>query len=468
MSTHTDSPHRPTTLVQSDGDSEVNLSEGSIEVPRGGIATFTVRLNDSGSSATVVIGNESEDGYQANVSVTDANDDGEVTFAFNTYTAGNTSAGTVVRLVGDSESDRITFDSTESQTGLNSLLDTGDYLVAVGTNDDPAAVLETPDFVGALFVAERSDPSQTLWRTTQDTLSDVREASDNETRSAVTSVGDAIVNERLTRTDTLAFTPNDSNSDVLVTELSVPGLSGMLGTVSGGEVTDEFTAAIRSNNSSDAPFRVVLAEQNPGLNREPVTLDLGETLSAGTGIDDALTVVYAGGDTFYVFVDYDAVAASTVDGTDSAFEDGDEIAVNGTLQDARLLDIDPNETDASEGASRYPTASATFTLEAADGEFDVNEDDLVTTTAGENATITGTTNVAPGTELTVVIRSGEEVQAAFLESQTVTVGSDGTFTASFNLSAQAPGDTFEAEVTQGPFTTASEGVIVEENATEAS
>ena len=117
---------RPSGLVQRDGDSEVNLSTSSTEVPQGGIATFTVQLNDSGSSATVVIGNESDDGYQANVSVTDANDDGVVAFAFNTYAAGTTSADNVVQLVGDSGSDRITFDSTESQTELASLLDTGD------------------------------------------------------------------------------------------------------------------------------------------------------------------------------------------------------------------------------------------------------------------------------------------------------------------------------------------------------
>jgi len=459
---------RPSGLVQRDGDSEVNLSTSSTEVPQGGIATFTVQLNDSGSSATVVIGNESDDGYQANVSVTDANDDGVVAFAFNTYAAGTTSADNVVQLVGDSGSDRITFDSTESQTELASLLDTGDYLVAVGTDDDPADVLETPAFIGTLFVTERAEPSQALWRTTRDTLSDVREAADNESRSAVTTVGDAIVSERLTQTDTLAFTPNGSNSDVLVARLTVPGLSGVLGTVSGGEVTDEFSAIIQPDNASDAPLRVVLEEQDPELNREPVTLDLGEALSAGTGIDDALTVIYVSGDTYYLFVDYDTVAAGVFDGSATAFEDGDEIAVNSSLQDARLLDVDTNETDVADVASQYRTASANFTLETAEGGFDLNDDDLVTATAGENATVAGTTNVAPGTELTVVVRSTGETQSSFLESQTVTVNGDGTFAATFDLSAQVPGDEFEARVTQAPFSTASDGVIVEANETEAS
>lgn len=455
-------------LVQPDGDSEVNLSERVTEVPQGGIATFTVRLNDSGSSATVVIGNERERGYQANVSVIDANDDGEVTFAFNTYAAGDTSAGTVVQLVGDSESDRIAFDGTESQTELDSLLDAGDYLVSVGTSEDPATVLETPDSVGALFVTERAAPSQALWRTTQDTLSDVRETADNDTRSAVTTVGDAIVSERLTRTDTLAYAPGDSNSDVLVVELTVPGLSGLLGTVNGGEVTDEFSTALRSNNSSEAPLRVVLDERNPEQNRAPVSVDLGRALSTGTGIDDALTVIYGGGDTYYVFVDYDTMAAAVFNGSDTVFDDGDEIAVNSSLQDPRLLAVDPNGTDATEGAARNRTASANVTLEAAEGSFDLNEDDLVTTPAEENATVTGTTNVAPGTEFTVAVRSVDGAQSPFLETQTVTVDSDGNFTATFNLSAQAPGDGFEASVVRAPFSATAEGVIVEGSTAEAS
>lgn len=241
-------------------------------------------------------------------------------------------------------------------------------------------------------VPERAEPSQALWRTTQGTLSEIRGAGDNETRSAVTTVGDAIVNERLTRIDALAFTPNDSNSDVLVTQLTVPGLPGVLGTASAGVVTEEFSAVLRSNNSSEAPLRVVLEEQNPGLNRGPISLDLGEAFSAGTGIDDALTVIYGGGDTYYVFVDYDTVAAGVFDGSDTAFEDGDETAVNSTVQDTRLL----------------------------------------------------------------------------LESQPVTVSSDGTFAATFNLSAQVPGDEFEVRITQAPFSATSEGVIVEENRTEAS
>ncbi|MFC7070952.1 BGTF surface domain-containing protein [Halobaculum lipolyticum] len=431
------------------------------------MATFTVRLNDSGGSATVVVGNESETGYQANVSVTDADADGVVTFAFNTYAAGTAAGDDVVWLVGDSRSDRLAFDDTESQTELDSLLDAGDYLVSVGTTDDPAAVLDSPAFVGALFVTEREDPSQSLWRTTRDTLSDVREAGDNETRSAATAVGTAVVNERLTRTETLAFTPGDSNSDVLVVRLTVPGLSGVLGPAADADVTDEFAAALTTNATGETPLRIALAEATPGQNRDPVSVDIGEALSAGSGIEDALTVVSVGGDTYYVFVDYDAVAAGAFDGANTSFEDGDEIAVNSSLQDARLLDVDTNETAAAEGSSEYPTASTEFTLEAAEGGFDLTEDDLVATAVSENATVTGTTNVAPGTTFSVVVRSSEEAQSSFFESRTVVVASDGTFAASFDLSAGSPGDAFEVRVSRAPFSAAADGVLIEGNATGA-
>jgi len=37
-----------------------------------------------------VIGNEEDDNYQANISIVDDDEDGEVVLNFNTFTAGNT------------------------------------------------------------------------------------------------------------------------------------------------------------------------------------------------------------------------------------------------------------------------------------------------------------------------------------------------------------------------------------------
>jgi len=96
------------------------------------------------------------------------------------------------------------------------------------------------------------------------------------------------------------------------------------------------------------------------------------------------------------------------------------------------------------------TANATFSVEEAEADFDVNADDEIETTAEENATVSGTTNVAPSTEFSVRLRSTDDTSPRFtLTDDEVTVNADGTFEASFDLSGQAVNDTFDGHVPSG-------------------
>ncbi|MFC7136072.1 hypothetical protein ACFQRB_04940 [Halobaculum litoreum] len=214
--TDTDAEADASITVNDVGEGELDLQNSTTTVTQGGVALITVELSDAATSGTLVIGDEAEDGYQANVSIVDDDDDGEVTVAFNTYRAGNGSLGSPVALAGDSAGeDSLTFDEQDDQTNLTNLLDSGDYIVSVSTSN-ASNTLDSPDNVGTLVLTEPEAPNQVLWRTSGAVLEDAEDADDEDRAAAIVS---AVENEQVTQTDTLAVDPDGTNSDVLVHQL---------------------------------------------------------------------------------------------------------------------------------------------------------------------------------------------------------------------------------------------------------
>jgi hypothetical protein len=74
--------------------------------------------------------------------------------------------------------------------------------------------------------------------------------------------------------------------------------------------------------------------------------------------------------------------------------------------------------------------------------------------------IAGETNLAPGTEATLRVASGETASLSYVQLATVEVGTDGSFAGTFNLTEASPGDTAEVS-----FETETEGAIATANAT---
>jgi len=68
----------------------------------------------------------------------------------------------------------------------------------------------------------------------------------------------------------------------------------------------------------------------------------------------------------------------------------------------------------------------------------MNEDDMVLVEAAENQTVSGTANIAPGTELTIEIESDDST-SPFLTRPEATVQPDGTFNASADFSELGEG-----------------------------
>jgi len=73
------------------------------------------------------------------------------------------------------------------------------------------------------------------------------------------------------------------------------------------------------------------------------------------------------------------------------------------------------------------------------------ETDPVPSTA--NATVAGTTTLDSGTELRILLRSTGDTEPAFLRSTTATVGPDGAWNATINLSAVETHDRMSVTVT---------------------
>ena len=85
-------------------------------------------------------------------------------------------------------------------------------------------------------------------------------------------------------------------------------------------------------------------------------------------------------------------------------------------------------------------------FEVVDLRFDGVDDGTVNLEAGQNATVAGETNLAPGTNLTVTVRLAPPSSAvpdedpSFLARDTVVVADDGTFEGQFDLSSRTVGE----------------------------
>ena len=408
------------------GAGSATFANSSVEVSQGDIASVTIDLSEAATGGTFIIGSD-DAGYQANISFTDGNDDGEVTVQFNTYTAGNVSGATVVTAADND--DTVTLDS---QTDLANLLDDGEYELAVGTGDN-VSVTDSPDDVGTVFLTERSTDSQLIWTAPGAAEGDL-DADDDGTVSE-SEVMAAVDAGLITQDNTI------TTADLLIHQVNATGLEGVI------DANGGLMGAIESGS-----INVTVEQTNPGRNANPKVLNLSDS-----DTQNALTVVEAEGGFFIIIdaadADFDRVADDgTITSGNLTAADGDEFNATISVADDKLL----GDEDAEQ------SVSANFEVESPMTELD---SDPVNVTAS-NATISGTTNYAPGTELTVRARSTGDTQPRFFNTKTVTVQPDGTFNASFDFSAQSSGDTFGVTVrfSGSPVATA-DGNIMESTST---
>jgi len=398
----------------SSGEADFNTS--TIQVSEGGIASIDVELSGAATKGTLVIGDEESDGYQANVSFTDGDSDGEVTVMFNTYAAGSMNNGTVVWAAGSDDS--VSFNNSTDQTMISAMLAQGDYTLAVSASSTAAATKDEPQDLGALVIGERSTDSIKLWTAPSGTTFDA-DGEDGVTESDIGSlVEDGMVTEA---------SGTITAGDYMVHQVSATGLDGVI----------EAEGGLSDALGSDAVM-LSIVQTNPVQNSDPKEVNV----SAST-----LTLVEGDG-SYYIVA---KTSGLVLEDTPKEIKAGSEFKATFTVANDRLL--------RSDDAEDRQSVNTTFEVVAPETTLD---NDPVQVQAASGQTITGASNYAPGTELTVRVRSGSDVTPGFFNTQTVMVQADGTFNASFDFSEQATGDTFAVTVRKGGTTLPSaDGEVVD-------
>ena len=203
------------------GDGELSLENSVVEEQQGDYANVTVQFDGDASTGELVIGDESDVGYQANVSI-DSNGEEEVSILFNTYAAGSTGNGTIVQFANpdDTDAELGSFDATAGgdQNIISDILATGDYTLSVSTdNGNPAETLEDPDTLDTLVINERSTTNQQIWTASDSTVSDITDA--DEPLDELTT---QIEGDNVTQADTIA------EGDQVIHQIEASGLTGLL------------------------------------------------------------------------------------------------------------------------------------------------------------------------------------------------------------------------------------------------
>ena len=112
------------------------------------------------------------------------------------------------------------------------------------------------------------------------------------------------------------------------------------------------------------------------------------------------------------------------------------------------------------------TEESLITFDA--NEPEINVDEPFNVSQAEAQTVTGDTNIAAGTELSLRVRSQSGTSPSFLKTASPVVNSDGTYSATFDFSEQNIGDEYDIEVDAAILasTESEEGQVVEAVATD--
>lgn len=310
--------------------------------------------------------------YETNVTVNDTDANGRVTLLMNTYLAGTRGNETGVYEAGND-----TVVAMNRSTGpLDAPLEPSTYnlSVAVGGDETDTATLK---------LTRPTRSGLVTWTAPAAAFDNVTNAS---------AVAAAVNAGRITTTDTIA------KGDVLVNQFKIAGIYGALSATNFSTLVERGTL----------DFTIV--QTNPETNRPPKRLDVNRSFA-----NNSIRVIPdERNDVLYVNVD--TGAAVFENGTPAA---GDEFEVKLTY----------NGTAGSAGRNQSPSANVTFV----GAEMGLGTVSLVT---DRNQTITGTTSLAPGSEVTVRLqRNGT---GSFVKTNTTRVQPNGSFAVAFNLSAISP------------------------------
>ncbi|WP_170830558.1 BGTF surface domain-containing protein [Halogranum gelatinilyticum] len=383
------------------------FEDGSVSVARGGIAEVNISMGDA-STGAVSIGSE-EDGFVYNASIEDDNDDGYVNFTINTYDQTISSADDIVG-DGDDYATGTIIPSTDSE---DVPLAAANYDLAVGPEEFYRHDTDdSSDDVGTLAVTDRTTTGVQTWTASEDARSDISNADD---------VASAIENGTVTQDGTIA------QGDHIIVQIQASGLDGYIEAVStetdSSEVSDAFEGADEGVNGH---LNLTIRQTNPEPNR-PNKMVNNQTID-----------YIVDGDNGQVFAVIDTAENDQImreNGDASEWDDNDE------------FDVSFDVVSASELAEGDEEVTSSFEMVTREATLDANDDDIVEVEASENASISGTSTIAAGSEIQLRVQSVSGSDNPFVATQTVNVSADGTFSGSFDFSDRAVGTNFTVTAT---------------------
>jgi len=458
-------------------DGDATFDSSIYTTAEGDRALMTVSL-DSAETAKVQIGEYDNVNYEAVVTVED-DGDGEVSFWFNTYSPQDEDAFVLSEASND-DGDSLTWNPGTDRAGDENIdesepLSEDSYVAAsfdegalsTASYDIAAYVGDTETDVGTFDVNERTVGGVQMWTLANDEIGDISELEDVYT---------AVDEGTLTQGESNAVTQGDSDqvtspSDAVVHQIQVSGIYGavetgsetgqpisaeQLGALLGATYDDEAADGGDDSSPQDEGAELVISQTDDTTeaNSDPLILDIKESADA-----DALTIIpdSENGSLFIVAqpdsLQFDRMPESEIeDLTDDESDNFDSgFSAEGQATDANTLaeyndafDVEFFIPEESGLASQDVSSMAGFELVERDVTFNTNADDEVVVGAASEQTISGTTTLAPGAEITVRARATGD--NPFLKTADVTVGTDGAFEGTFDFSDASNGTEFEVTV----------------------
>ncbi|WP_257297823.1 BGTF surface domain-containing protein [Haloarchaeobius sp. FL176] len=401
------------------GSADFAASNSLYQDELGDLALVTVTM-DNTKTAAVQIGNADE-GYTANLTVTDENKDGSVAFIVNTASMTDDNAQNTFLAVGD---DSVT-PVDESYFGSNELIATGGYQLEIAAGSDTTADAQN---VGTFDIRPRSTTSLNTWTIPGNANLDVNNDGDVDGEDVTAGINASVITE----SDDIA------SGDYLVHELEASGLSGF------GNVL----AVANSDSGLAGDVSLTVTEADPARNFAPRTVSLS---SENTDV-----IAPFGADTYYLVSDTDDLTAERDGRTfDSLVGHGDYVA-NLTVAKGPL-------------AGSQQTVTTEFQVIERSTSIDVNDEDMVVVESDSAQTISGESTLAPGTKINFRLPGTDaDSGVSFLEQGSATVQPDGTWSFEANFSDVSVNSTFSVNARVAGSTVATADGMVTEAAAPAS
>lgn len=382
----------------------VTLTETVPTEHRGDIVRIPLNFEGGASKANLTLGS-SEVSFIVAFNVSDNDGDGSATILWNTARSNKSNAGISVEGGTLTQTPQVNIID-----GVSDPVEAAEYPLSVVTTDsgtETGLATVIIDERGSTSLSTHTAPSGANIQS-DDTVSDVQNISSG------TDVG-----------STVAVDPGSGATDWVILRLEASGLEGYVpnATVLGG-------GHAQSNGVS---LTVTEDDETVRKNQDPISLVIDNS--------NATLVADAANDLYYV-----------------VFKASELTTRNAEVNDQFNVEF-AVEADDSPVATEDESLTTSFTLVQGDSEFDLQGDTLFVESS-DSATITGTSTWAPGTALSVNLRSVGGQSPFTRQNNTITVSPAGTWMATFDLSDQSEGQTFSASLL-GPAGTEDEadGVI---------